>query len=197
MATTTERVGQRVYLVGLPFAAKDEAKRIGCKWDPDRRQWWIGAAKAASAEALVGRVNAAPPEVTERGPGQTTPTGLPTASERDDRRVLSKVKYRGSHWYVVAASGDGARLMVCKPTGAGHWVDAADCELVKTYHPREYRGRTEYTTLGSIRRFVEKQKRLEAGDAPQCAACGKRSENLTHDLEDGLMKCHACCDMPE
>ena len=50
--------------------------------------------------------------------------------------------------------------------------------------------------LGSIRRFVDSQKRAEQNGEPACAACGKRGE-LHHDLEDGLMKCFSCCDMPE
>jgi len=30
----------RVYLA-VPFAEKDEAKRHGARWNPERRQWWI------------------------------------------------------------------------------------------------------------------------------------------------------------
>lgn len=198
MATTIEQSGSRLYLVDLPFAAKDEAKRIGCHWDSDRRQWWIGTAKRDAATALVERLNTRP--AADDPAGSENPNlgkGLPAASESDDRRVYAKVTYKGSNYYVIAESHAQGRCMVCRLTGSGFWIDMAACELVKTYAPREYRGRTEYTTLGSIRRFVERQKAGERDGLPQCAACGKRSNDLHHDLEDGLQKCYGCCDMPE
>jgi len=55
--TTLEKVGARLYFVGSPFAAKAAIKDLGGHWDPDRRQWWIGAAKRESAEALVAELN--------------------------------------------------------------------------------------------------------------------------------------------
>jgi len=30
----------RVYLA-VPFAEKEEAKRHGARWNPERRQWWV------------------------------------------------------------------------------------------------------------------------------------------------------------
>jgi len=197
MATTIEQSGSRLYLVDLPFAAKGEAKRIGCHWDPDRRQWWIGTAKRDEATALVGRLNTRP--AADDPAGSEDPNagkGLPAASEADDRRVYAKVTYKGSSYYVIAESHQQGRCKVCKLSGVGFWVDMTDCQLVKTYPGREYRGRTEYTTLGSIRRFVERQKRAEAEGLPQCPVCGKRGE-LHHDLEDGGLKCYGCCDIPE
>lgn len=200
MATTTvERVGARVYAVDAPFAVKDELKRIGCHWDSGRRQWWIGAKKAAELEALVERINAAP----NADAPDTRATGLPTMSERDDCRVYAKVTYKGSNWYVVAEAHDKGRCKICKLSGVGFWVDMADCEIVKTYAGRPERGaygrptgRTVYTTLGTIRSFVSDQRDKEARDVPQCAACGKRSDYLVEDMEDGCMKCRGCCDMP-
>ena len=31
----------RVYL-NVPFAEKDSAKRLGARWCPEKRQWWVG-----------------------------------------------------------------------------------------------------------------------------------------------------------
>jgi hypothetical protein len=95
---------------------------------------------------------------------------------------------------------DKGRCKICRLQGAGFWVDMADCELLKTYEGRTVghygRSSSRYTTLGSLRKFVERQREAEArGDKP-CAACGKRWP-LCEDMEDGLMKCHRCCDMPE
>jgi hypothetical protein len=57
MATQIEKVGSRLYAANAPFAAKDQLKRLGCHWDGNRRQWWIGAAKRGPLEALVAEIN--------------------------------------------------------------------------------------------------------------------------------------------
>lgn len=124
-----------------------------------------------------------------------------------DCRVYAKVAYKGRTYYVIAETKDQTRcrLATLQEDGPVFWTDCAACELVKRYHGREvwdgrrYSNRTvtKYTTLGSLRSFVAEQKRAEQAGVPQCAACGKRNEHLVHDLEDGLMKCRACCDMPE
>lgn len=188
MTASIVKVGARLYVENAPYPSKEALKKAGCKWDADRRQWWIGAAKSAELAACVEAINNPAPAPTGKG--------LPTASEHDDRRVYAKVNYRGRPFYVIAESHENGRCMVCPLSGAGFWVAMADCELVKTYAPREYRGRTEFTTLGGIRRFIDKQKRLAAGNVPQCAACGLRNAHLIEDLEDGAMKCLKCCDMP-
>lgn len=36
---------QRVYL-SVPFARKEEAKRIGARWSPENRMWWIAKSDA-------------------------------------------------------------------------------------------------------------------------------------------------------
>lgn len=192
MAVTLERVGARVYLKDLSFNDKDRAKAAlgmtGQNFDREKRAWWVGVAKLDAATKFVAELNAGPAAGDAGG----------AAKEPDSARVYAKVKYKGRTMYVVAESHGQGRCKVCPlMDGVGTWVDMADCDLERTYSPREYRGRTEYTTLGSLRSFVEKQKRLEADGAPQCAACGKRSNDLVHDLEDGCMKCPGCADMPE
>jgi hypothetical protein len=37
---TKPNEASRVYLA-VPFAEKDEAKRHGARWNPERRQWWV------------------------------------------------------------------------------------------------------------------------------------------------------------
>ena len=37
---TTERIN-RGMILEVPFEEKDEAKRIGAKWDPDLRKWFV------------------------------------------------------------------------------------------------------------------------------------------------------------
>jgi len=179
MAITPRHEGQRVYLEGDTFSLKDRIKSIGGKWDADRRAWWVGAVKAQQAQALVDTATSAPPPSNKPG---------------DDTRIKAKVKYKGRTYYVIAEGSDRCRLTVLDGS-IDFWADKNACELLKTYSPREYRGRAEYTTLGSIRRFIESQKRAEASGLPACAACGKRGR-LVEDLEDGLLKCAGCADIP-
>jgi hypothetical protein len=183
---TISREGQRVYFAGDTFAAKDRIKGLGGHWDAESRRWWVGLGKLAAAEALVASAADAPAPV----------------EDLDDARVHAKVKYRGRTYFVIAETGPGPdRVRLATLKGADTlWADAGECELLKTYQPREsgygrYR-RTEHTTLGSLRRFVEKQERAKAEGMDACPVCGKRGP-LHHDLEDGMDKCYGCCDIPE
>lgn len=123
-----------------------------------------------------------------------------------DCRVYAKVEYKGRTYYVIAETKDRTRcrLATLQEDGPVFWAQMAECSLLKTYQGREkwdgrrYSGKTitVYTTLGSLRDFVETQKRADAAGHPACPECGKRGE-LVRDLEDGGMKCYRCCDMPE
>lgn len=184
MSTTCETVGQRVYLRDLPFAAKDAAKKIGCKWDAGQRAWWIGRAKVADAEKLAADVNAG---------------GVKPAAPGDDSRVYAKVSYKERNYFVIA-QGNGRCRLTTLDGGVDFWADMSACELLRTYAPRKrtFRGRTEtsYTTLGSLRSFVDSQRRAEARGEEVCGCgCGVRGR-LIRDLEDGLMKRPQCCDIP-
>lgn len=194
--TTLEQVGPRIYFRGAPFGAKGALKDIGAHWDADERCWWIGTAKRADAERLLGQLAAAPVPTARDGP-ETVP---------DDARVLARVKHAGRSYYVVAETAGRIRCRIVGLDGRHpRWVDCAACELVREYPGREERGaygrptgRTVYTTLGSLRRFVQSQRDLEAKGAPICGGCGKRAEEheLIEDLEDGILKHPHCCDIP-
>jgi len=122
-------------------------------------------------------------------------------------RLTGKGVYKGKTYYLGNRTKDGQRVRcLTLPNAAGEyldfWANVSEVEVTKEYQPREvrvgFRGRTEtrYTTLGSIADFIAKQRdAAQRGEQP-CAACGKRGP-LHHDLEDGLMKCLACCDIPE
>lgn len=194
MATTLEKSGARVYLVNLPFSCKEDAKReIGAKWDGDRKQWWVGAGKFAAAEAFVNSLNAGGSD------GGSKPEDLSNA------RVYAKVKYQNRTFFVIAETRDltRCRIVALADDAVPFWVDCAACEPVKRYEGWPERGaygretgRTVYQTLGSLRSFINSQKDKEARGVPQCAACGKRNENLIVDHEDGCMKCRGCADIP-
>jgi hypothetical protein len=194
-ATNLEQVGQRIYFRNAPFAAKDAIKAIGSKWDGDQRSWWIGTSKKAEAEKLVAVLN--------------DPNAAPVQASPDSIRLSGKGEYKGRSYYVGARSQDGSRMrLYTLPDAAGKylefWADSAAVRVTKEYRPREVwdgrrnSGKTQmvYTTLGGIAKFIADQRREEQAGTPECPACGKRTE-LIHDLEDGLMKCRGCCDMPE
>jgi hypothetical protein len=160
---TLEKVESRVYFSGNTYPVKDQIKRLGGHWDGDRKQWWVGAAKADEAANLVAGIKDAPAAKT--GPADKT-------------RVHAKVEYKGRTYYVIGESADRCRLTVLDGT-IDFWADKSACKMLKEYTPREqwdgrhYSGRTEmvYTTLGSLRRFVARLKRQEASGVH--SACGR------------------------
>lgn len=184
-----ERVGSRVYLVNLPFDAKDRAKAAlgmnGGNFDRDRKQWWVGGAKLIAAEKFVAEFNAAPP-------------AAPAPEDVDNIRLVAKAKYKGRTCYVRCFSGDGRRCRLTDFDGKMDvWADVGNAGderedgpplavIEKTYPPREvsaghYRNgyrKMEHMTLGKIRRFVEKIKKDEAAmkcgtaETKQCWECG-------------------------
>lgn len=194
---TLEKVGQRVYLVGLPFLAKDDAKETlgmtGKNWDGERRLWFVGVAKLAAAEAFAAKIN--------------DPNAAKLVESPDQIRLTGKGRYKGTVYYAGAVVNGRVRLLTL-PDADGKfldfWADCREVEEVKTYTPRQvWDGRrgsnnkvTVYTTLGSIAKFIADQKAAEKAGLPQCAACRKRVHGLIEDLEDGLMKCRGCCDLP-
>lgn len=188
MAITIERQGQRVYLVGDTFAVKDQIKALGGHWDGERRAWWVGASKAVEAQALVHAL--ATPQAA----------GTPKAKQDpNDIRLTGKGRYKGREYFAGSITRDGLKVrLLTLPDANGDYLDfwalCSEVEQTKTYSPREYRGRMEYTTLGSIARFVahERHNRAEGGEV--CAECGK-SGDLVTDLEDGLRKHRRCCDI--
>jgi hypothetical protein len=193
MSVTIEKVGRRAYLVGLPFAAKDEAKSVlemtGSNWDGERRQWFVGTAKLAKAESFVAAINAAPtPPPTERKP-----------QDPDDIRLTGKGRYKGREYFAGSITRDGLKVrLLTLPDASGKfldfWAACSEVEQTKSYPPREYRGRTSYTTLGSISSFIAERKAERTSGEPLCAECGRGGE-LVADLEDGLLKHPRCCDI--
>lgn len=173
MAITLEKTGARIYFLGDTFAAKDKIKSMGGHWDGDRRAWWVGSAKADEAAALVASLSAAP------AAGNTQER----AKVGDDAKVVAKAKYKGRSYYVLwmgtcSSGAEKARLTVLDGS-IDFWADLAQVEITKRYQPREYRGRTEYTTLGSIRRFIERQSKPETrrGECTECGAWGPSGES--------------------
>lgn len=149
MAITIETAARRVYLLGDTYPVRDAIRGIGGKWDPDRRAWWVGAAKRAEAEALV----------------QSAPASAPRDAGKDglaaDDRLLGQVEYTGRSgrpakcWW-AGQTRDGSRYRLASMDGSRvWWADAASCRVLKTYAPRDDRwGRTQHQTWGRMQRFL-------------------------------------------
>lgn len=188
---TLEREGSRVYFTGNTYPIKDRIKGLGGHWDSESRMWWVGIGKLDAAQKLLTNT-------------VDTPATIAT-EDLDTAKVSTKIRYRDRTYFVIAESCKGDpiddRLRLATLKGADtFWVDANDCKVLKTYRSREsgygrYR-RTEYTTLGSLRRFVASQEKAKEAGMEACPCCGKRGP-LHHDLEDGMEKCFGCCDIPE
>lgn len=172
ISVKTEKVGSRIYVVGNTYPIKDQLKAAGCHWDGDRKQWWIGAAKAAAIDAIVGKVD-----------GQDVPE---PKKDLGSKEVHGKVEYKGRTYYVICESKDGGRLwLTVLDASIDFWADAAACQWIKRYEARERfagygRGTVrEYQTLGGIRRYVERMKndkgfREQEEDRQAVSACGRR-----------------------
>lgn len=208
-----ERSKGRVYIVGDTYSAKDRIKALGGHWDGDRRAWWVGAAKVSEAEALVAKLNG---DATASG-GATNNAAAPAKEDADGIRLVGKAKYKGrtyyARWIGECKSGDYKARLITLDQSLDFWAACARphetqhdgsgdvAVIVKTYQAREVRygygrhSRTEYTTLGSIKRFIERESRNRADGGPVCAECGKTGE-LILDHEDGAMKHRNCCDIP-
>lgn len=166
-----ERVGARVYATGNTFAVKDRLKGMGCHWDADRRQWWIGAVKAEEMERVLAAAADAPAE----------------PEDTDRVRLYGKAEYRGRTYYVRALKQDETAARLVSLDGqVDFWKEIGDgpdrARLVKRYPARQVgRGRyvrTEYTTLGSIRRFIARQANpaTATGRCTECDTYGPLGE---------------------
>lgn len=183
ISIATEKVGARIYVTGNTFAVKDRLKAAGCHWDGERKQWWIGVAKADKISGIVGQLDGA------EAPKESL----------DDRRVYAKVQYKGRTYYVVGESGDRCRLTVLDGS-LDFWTDKSACSLLKEYTPREvwdgrrYSGKTvtQYTTLGSLRDFI-----ADCREADKAIAAGEVPDGYAIDHEDGAIKRISECDIPD
>ncbi len=193
----TISTGRRLYVrtaYGEPVVAG--LKSLGAHWDGAAKAWWISPTKrAAVEELLVGADKAA-----EEAPYEPAKPEDVTAC-----RVYARVTHGGRPYYVIAETKDLTRCRITTLDGAApRWVDCADCELIRRYEGRErwdgrrYSGKTitVYPTIGSLREFRNEQRQGEKDGLPACPVCGKRSNNLVHDLETGMEACRGCADMP-
>jgi hypothetical protein len=155
--TTTQKIGRRYYLRGLPFAAKDEAKRRGAKWDPQERAWWSG--KEDVAQAIVDAA-------------QTAQTAARTAEREsgislEAEVVRGRATYKGKTYYVLyegpTKQGKPCAKLVSRDGSLVFWAaDMAQFRLLKTYRAP--------TSIAALRAYAERRKAEDAGEI-ECSLC--------------------------
>ena len=72
-AAAAEKAAQRTYL-NVPFSEKERAKKLGAKWDPDKRQWFHPGGEMPEGLARYGKAQPA----TSQAAVAPKPTGGPT-----------------------------------------------------------------------------------------------------------------------
>ena len=188
MASIESIEGARVYVrtaYGEP--AVQALKQLGAHWDRERRLWWVGKAKLAQVQECLVGADRAQDESAARGEDSAT---YPRESP-DDIRLTGKGEYKGRSYYIGSTTKDGTRCrLLTLPDAEGHyldfWADINQVTIVKRYQSREVwdgrrysnRTRTQYTTLGSIARFVAQQKdpATRRGRCTECDAYGPCGE---------------------
>lgn len=159
----TEKVGRRIYVVGNTYAIKEQLKDAGCKWDGDRKQWWIGSAKSDVIIAIVA-------DLDGRDVKQTP-------EQIAELRCYGKAEYKGKTYYVVGQSEKTKKVrLTTLDCSIDFWINWSLIKVLKKYQPRErsynYGRNTEtvYQTVDNIRRFIEKSKANRSEKASDTAA---------------------------
>lgn len=208
MATMTIE-GRRCWITtryGEPCV--EPLKALGCHWDRERKAWWISSGKAADVERILTDSGAAfdlrkaddravrADQLEDAGDVKAAEELRKGPPKEDSRnvRLIGKATYKGRTYYVRAISADGRRCrLVTLDQALDFWADAGDGEaqarVVKRYEPREVwdgrrnsgRTRTEYTTLHSIQKFIEKQNdsSTRRGRCTECDHWGPVGETCT------------------
>lgn len=146
-----EKVKRRYYIRQLPYALRNIAKDLGCKWDRDERCWWTG--KASTAD-----------EVLSRAANSNTPEQHKNWHRGLDQVVVGVVSYKGHKYYAAGTPSrghydeyetlttrDGTKQLLCFRDGSkSFW---AVCELV--YPVRYYQ---QAKTIGSLHAYAAAKK---------------------------------------
>lgn len=170
MTIAIEKVGRRNYLVGNTFAIKDRIKAAGGHWDGEKRAWWVS--NAEKALEIVGHPSSTPSEdgeATKPSPGGLT----------DEDRIEGKATYKGKPyllvWEGITSRGQAAKLAFTDGSKM-FWASAGEYQVTKRYDAREYRGRPEPMTFGTLKRLRAKFARARAEGNEDGIAKGQRYE---------------------
>ena len=149
MSVSVERIGRRHYICGLPYDQRAAAKEQGCKWDPERRQWWTG--KAEVADCVL------------RAAGEVAQRSRPDDAQGDRTEIIGRAKYKGRIYYLCYeghAKSDGRRIykLAFRDGSKVFWAQNGEpVEIVKRYTNGD--GDTVTRTIGEVQQMAEDYQR--------------------------------------
>lgn len=170
---------RRAWWVGAAKLAQAEALVASIGATPTRESAALADSVGLRPEAPAGMVT---DKLREEGRDADADAIARPREDPGAIRLSGKGRYKGRDYYLGATTRDGRRVrLLTLPDAQGayldFWADAAAVEVTKTYQPREVTygygrlRRTEHTTLGSIARFVARQ-RDPATRRGCCTECG-------------------------
>lgn len=171
-----EQVGSRCYVTGDSFKIKDKLKSVGCHFDPQRKQWWIGTAKRDVLESVV-----------------SNPESVPEKSETEKQEELSrrpctaKAEYKGRTYFVIGSSQRTGKFhLTVMDCSINFWAPMSEVTIVKRYEPRRVRGQEIPQTIAGIRRFIAQQQNPNTRRV-QCVEC-----DAWHNADEQCRECGGC-----
>lgn len=150
MTITIDQQGRRFYLRGDTYPHRQQISSAGANWDRDARCWWTGS--RAKADAIVTAISGGGTAV---GDGQPAGGGEQLS---DDSAVIGRARYKGREYLVVwmgqTRRGEAAKLAFLDGSSV-FWAERGEIEVIKTYQPRQIRGRSYPMTFGRLQRLRE------------------------------------------
>ncbi|TXH55356.1 MAG: hypothetical protein E6Q97_08950 [Desulfurellales bacterium] len=179
MATATqlgiEQVGSRVYITGNSYPVKERLKAVGCHWDAERKQWWIGTGKRETIEAVLAGTDGAEPTETEK------------QEQLSRKPLIGKIEYKGRVYFGIGYSTRTRKYhLTVMDCSIEFWALETECTIVKQYEARQYRGQSIPQTIAGLRRFMEQQKN-SATRRVQCVEC-----DAWHNVGESCRECGGC-----
>lgn len=106
----------------------------------------------------------------------TTPQAQATNAVDDDTIIVGKAKYKGREYLLLwegnTSRGQAAKLAF-RDGSKVFWASFDEYEIVKRYHDREWRGRTEPgMTFGRLDELAADYKKATANGIKPCGKCG-------------------------
>lgn len=116
----------------VPYAEKDQAKAVGARWDPDRRQWWVDSQRVQRHE-VTRWLPSEPPASVDNEASSTSAVyvhllGLPGSCWRCKKPTTALVGI------LPVTSRDTADMLVCKDPRALELAAAALPEPLRQSH---------------------------------------------------------------
>lgn len=182
MTIRIEKTGKRIFLLGDTFAFRNEIKALGGHWDGGRKAWWVGAAKAAKAEALAAQLSS---RATER-------KGVDA-----DSTIIGKATYKGRSYYVLwvgeCKTGDYKTHLTVLDGSIDFWAACAR----PNEHAFEGVARMDKfygdpKKLGSLQRFVNEKRREEVAKTQtakvKTVAAGEATRQIPKVRDERIIK---------